>query len=80
MSQDSSLLRLLNADLCAMGCRVFCVRDFDQLVDLVRRESSRGFVLVSLGDEPLSPAELRDTLAERLPGWAILGGGDAART
>lgn len=71
MSQDGRLLRALSLELGAMGYSVFCARDFEEVAYLVRRGLSRRFVLVSVGGDLLSPAELRRALAARLPDWSI---------
>jgi hypothetical protein len=77
MSEDRGLLQLVSAELCAMGCRVFCARGLEELADLVRRGLSKKFVLISLGPEVVSAAEVREALVERLPDWSIQAGAAA---
>jgi DNA-binding response OmpR family regulator len=74
VSDDFQLLNLVAAELREMGCRVFCVRDFQEAAALVRAGATRRFVLVRIG-VAMSSAELRQAMAEQLPGYAIRGEG-----
>lgn len=69
--EERRCLGLVAAELKAMGCRVLCARDLEQAADLVRAGLTTRFVLVSLGMEVVSPADLRRSMAERLPEWSI---------
>jgi hypothetical protein len=71
---DVRLLRLLAAELRELGCRVFIARDLGEVAQLVRARMTKRFVLVRLGDEPISATAVCEAIAERLPGWSIQGG------
>ena len=71
ISADFRLLHLVAAELRELGCRVFCVRNFQEAATLVRAGATNRFVLVRLGEEVFSPEELRRAMAEELPGYTI---------
>jgi len=73
VSDDARCLELLAAELRAMGCRVLCARDLERAAALVRAGLPTAFVLVYLGEDLLSPADVRVAMAAGLPEWDVQG-------
>ena len=71
VANDALLLELVAAELREMGCRVFCAADVKEVAELVRAGVTRRFVMIRLGAQSLSQAELRQVMAEETPGWSI---------
>lgn len=68
---DARWLMRLATELSALGCRVLCARDLEHAMALVRAGLTTRFVLVFLGADRFSPADLRAAMAARLPGWMV---------